>query len=70
MFVLSAGIKRWLSLLIYIKIYILDKVGAKSWTMEEKRGITETKMWRFSSDIKRGQAIWKRSRDEVKPADD
>ena len=27
-------------------------------------------MWRFSSDIKRGQAIWKRSRDEVKPTDD
>ena len=27
-------------------------------------------MWRFSSDIKRGQAIWKRLRDEVKPTDD
>ena len=35
-----------------------------------KKGITERKMWRFSSDIKRGQAIWKRSRDEVKPTDD
>ena len=38
--------------------------------MEEKRGITERKIRRFSSDIKRGQAIWKRSRDEVKPKDD
>ena len=34
--------------------------------MEEKRGVTERKMWRFSSDTKRGQAFWKRSRDEVK----
>ena len=38
--------------------------------MEEKRGITERKMWRFSSDIKSWQAIWKRSRDEIKPTDD
>ena len=38
--------------------------------MEEKRGITERKMWRFSSDIKTGQAIWEILRDEVKPADD
>ena len=28
---------------------------------EEKRGIAERKMW-FSSDIKRGKTIWKRSR--------
>ena len=35
--------------------------------MEEKRGITGRKIL---SDIKRGQAIWKRSRDEVKPTDD
>ena len=38
--------------------------------MEEKRGITKRRMWWFSSDIKTGQAIWERLRDEVKPTGD
>ena len=36
----------------------------------KKRYNREKKRCRFSSDIKRGQAIWKRSSDEVKPTDD
>ena len=35
-----------------------------------KKRYNRRKMWRFSSDIKRGQANWKRARDEIKPTDD
>ena len=64
--------------MIYINIYIYIRYSRGEiikWNRNydgqwNKKEVTERKIWRFSSDIKKGQAIWKRSRDEVKPTDD